>query len=267
MPESLARRAATSLHLRALDARDRLQGLHDPLVPPRRLNFVGAGDFVEVGDEYLGHLRELAELRPAEHVLEAGSGIGRIARPLTHYLDADGTYAGFDPDPDGVAWCQAAYANDERFSFAHVDVFNSRYHPTGTLDPDTVRFPHADGSVDVVVMASVLTHLMPLTAENYLTESHRVLAPGGRLLVSAFLLREDSRAAVTRGDAAFAFGPEAEGHAVVDPDVPEEAVAYDEEWLRARLASAGFGAVEVALGSWAARPAGRSFQDLVLARA
>src|SRR3954449_7001321 len=88
-------RAATSLKLRAADALDRVAGRHDPLVPPRRLQFVGAGDFVATGDEFLGHLVALADLTPQSDVVDIGCGIGRIARPLAHFLTT-GTYAGFD---------------------------------------------------------------------------------------------------------------------------------------------------------------------------
>ena len=61
-----ARRARTSLRLRALDARDRLSGGAGQLVPPRRLQFVGEGDFVSVGDEFLSHLVALCGLRAEE---------------------------------------------------------------------------------------------------------------------------------------------------------------------------------------------------------
>jgi hypothetical protein len=70
-----ARRARTSLRLRALDAPDRLSGRSGRLVPPRRLQFVGDGDFVGIGDEFLSHLVGLCGLRRV--ALRPGSWTGR----------------------------------------------------------------------------------------------------------------------------------------------------------------------------------------------
>ena len=81
--QPLRERARDSLRLRALDLKDRLQGRSDRLVPPRRLDFVGHSDFAATGDEFLSHFIELAGLQPHGKVLDAGSGIGRIARPLS----------------------------------------------------------------------------------------------------------------------------------------------------------------------------------------
>src|SRR4051812_23038714 len=104
-------RLATSLKLRLQDLRER-----DPLVPPRRLQLVGEGDFAATGEEFLGHLVELCGLAPHERVLDVGCGIGRLARPLSRFLDERGSYAGFDVNAVGIGWCQARY-DRERFSF------------------------------------------------------------------------------------------------------------------------------------------------------
>jgi hypothetical protein len=51
VPGQSARRARTSMRLRALDARDRLTGRGGKLVPPRRMQLsVGEGDFGAIGD-------------------------------------------------------------------------------------------------------------------------------------------------------------------------------------------------------------------------
>jgi SAM-dependent methyltransferase len=130
-----ARRARTSMRLRALDARDRIAGRGGGLVPPRRLQFVGEGDFVAVGDEFLSHLVALCGLRPEDRVLDVGCGIGRLARALTGYLSVDGAYAGFDVNADGVEWCRRRYAHFPQFAFVHADVRNARFNPGGAIDP------------------------------------------------------------------------------------------------------------------------------------
>lgn len=252
-------RAVTALRLRAEDALDRLRGRRDPLVPPRRLwGTVGQGDFVAIGDEFLGHLVELAGLTPASDVLDAGCGIGRIARPLAGFL-VDGSYAGFDVDREAIAWCRARYP--ERFRFDVADLRNARYNPAGRERAATFRFPYPDASFDVAVMTSVLTHLVEPEAANYLAEARRVLRPGGRLLATFFLLDGDSRAALAAGRAAIAFREPDAMVAVADPEIPEEAVAYDERWVREHA-----DVERVERGAWrGSADAARSFQDIVVA--
>lgn len=260
-------RAATSLRLRALDARDRLSGRHDPLVPPRRLQFVGRGDFAATGDEFLGYFRELAGLRPDERVLDVGCGIGRMARPLARYLDpAAGRYEGFDVDRRGIGWCRRRYARRHpNFRFEVADLFNRRYHPRGTHGAAEYRFPYEDGSFDLVIATSVFTHLLEEEADHYLAEAARVLAAGGRVLATFFLLDEVSRASIAAGAAALPF-LDADGHvALVSEELPEEAVAYDRDWLTGRLAAHGLVPQTIRPGTWSGRPDGLSLQDLVVA--
>jgi SAM-dependent methyltransferase len=256
-----ARRARTSLRLRALDARDRLAGRGGRLVPPRQLQFVGEGDFVGIGDEFLSHLVALCGLRPEDRVLDVGCGIGRLARPLAGYLSIDGAYAGFDVDAAGIRWCTQRYGHFPQFGFVHADVKNARYNPGGAEDAVAYRFPFEDGSFDVAALISVLTHLTADDALHYLGQTRRVLAPGGRVLLTAFVLDPDAP------DPSLSFGPARDGMAVVDPALPEEAVAYEEEWLLEALRAAGLDLVALHPGSWTGRSDGPSFQDVVVARA
>jgi SAM-dependent methyltransferase len=256
-----ARRARTSMRLRALDARDRVAGRGGRLVPPRRLQFVGEGDFVAVGDEFLSHLVGLCGLRPEDRVLDVGCGIGRLARALTGYLSVDGAYAGLDVNADGIEWCRRRYAHFPQFSFVHADVRNARFNPAGAGAAVAYEFPFDDGSFDVAVLVSVLTHLTADAALHYLGQVRRVLAPGGRMLATFFVLDPEAPAP------ALAFGPVADGMAVVDPALPEEAVAYESEWLLEALRAAGLDLVELHPGLWTGREDGLSFQDVVVARA
>jgi SAM-dependent methyltransferase len=262
MPGPMARRARTSLRLRALDARDRLAGRGGPLVPPRRMQLsVGEGDFGAIGDEFLSHLVGMCGLRPEDRVLDVGCGIGRLARPLAGYLSIDGEYTGFDVSADAVAWCTRRYRHYPNFRFVHADVRNARYNPGGSLPAVAYEFPFDDGAFDVCVLMSVLTHLTADEALHYLGQVRRVLASGGRMLATAFVLDEAAPSP------ALAFGPVADGMAVVDPAVPEEAVAFEEDWLLEALRAAGLDLVGLHGGLWTGREDGLSFQDVVVARA
>ena len=137
----------------------------------------------------------------------------------------------------------------------------ARFNADGAIDAVDYAFPFEDGSFDVVVLISVLTHLTADPALHYLGQVRRVLAPGGRMLATVFVL--DPAAPSPALD----FEPAAEAMAVVDPALPEEAVAYESEWVLEALRTAGLDLVELHPGTWTGRPDGLSFQDVVVARA
>lgn len=254
-------RAARSLQLRAADAADGLFGRSDPLIPPRRLaDYVGHGDFRATGDEFLGHFRELADLRPEDRVLEVGCGIGRMARVLVPVLRPPGSYDGFDIVAAGISWCQAHYGNTPvPFRFQHADLRNLTYNPEGSGSALEYRFPYSENSFDLVLATSVFTHLLAGTADHYLAEIARVLAPGGRLLATWFLLVDGAPPPHPfRWDAA------TQPAAVADPAAPEAAVAYGEAWLRERVAAVGLKLRSIHRGSWRGE-SGTSYQDIVVA--
>ena len=255
-----------SVRLRALDLRDRLSGRADRLVPPRRLDFVGHSDFVETGDEFLGHFIGLGGLQPDEAVLDVGCGIGRMARPLAGYLSREGSYDGFDVNRDGIGWCRRRYARLPNFRFQVADLYNRRYNPAGAQSAREYVFPYEDARFDFVILTSVLTHLLEDEAARYVAETARVLKPGGRTLMTFFLLDDDSRAAIAGGRSGLPFLEPGAHVAVVSEELPEEAVAYDAGWVRERLAQHGLEPVEIAPGAWAGREDAPSFQDLVVAR-
>jgi SAM-dependent methyltransferase len=250
------------------DLVDRLRGRADPEIPPRHArDFVGGGDFRAIGDEFAGYARDLAGLKAGDRVLEVGSGIGRIALPLTRDLDGSGSYDGLEIVPRGVEWCAKHITpRHPNFRFHLVDIHNPTYNRHGTVRAEDYRFPFADDSFDVALLTSVFTHLLPATVENYLSELARVLAPGGRMLGTFYLLNEQSRAALAAGSAAIQFPHEVEGVHVADPYVPENAVAFPEERVRAMLAERGLTVRDpIAYGTWSGRPDGISHQDMVIA--
>jgi ubiquinone/menaquinone biosynthesis C-methylase UbiE len=260
-------RALRSLQLRALDAADRLSGRADPLVPPRRLQFVGDSDFRATGDEFLRLFIDLAGLEPGERVLDVGCGIGRMARPLAGYLRPPGAYEGFDIVPEGIAWCRGRYARSfPHFSFHLAEVTNGLYRPEGGVPAREYTFPHPDDSFDFAFATSVFTHLMPDETERYLAEMARVTRPGGRLLTTFFVLDAQRPAGGVGPGSSFTFAHD-QGHYATDSvDVPEAAVAYKEPWLRERLSANGLTLVEpLHRGTWSGGH-GVSFQDILLTR-
>ena len=235
----------------------------DPLIPPKRLQRYGRREFAETGDAYLGHLLDLTGLQPGHRVLDVGCGTGRVARPLARYLRtrAGGVYEGFDVDRDAIGWSRRAYRRHHHMRFLRADLFHPRFHPGGAHTAAEYRFPYDDASFDLVVATSIFPHLLEAETEHYLAEIGRVLAPGGTLFATFFVLDDASRAAIAGGTATFAFLDADQHVAVVSDDLPDEAVAYDRNWLAARAP----GQLAVHPGSWRGEE-GLDLLDIVVAR-
>lgn len=232
--------------------RDRILRRRDELVPPRSVDAAGPAAFVADGEEYLRQAVTGGGLLPQGRVLDIGCGAGTFARPLTGFLSPEGVYEGFDVSEQAIAWCQERYAPFPQFHFQRADLFNMRYHPEGTQQASEFDFPFPDASFELAFAASVLTHLVTAEAERYVREAARVLVPGGRALLNLFLLDLGSRAAITQGRATVPFDLEttAGPMVLVDPEMPEEAVAFDHHWLDEVAAAAGLRRVDAQPGSW-----------------
>lgn len=238
-----------------------------PLVPPRSLSFVGAGDFVATGHQFRGYFAELGGLRPGHRVLDVGCGVGRMALPLVDYLDG-GSYAGFDNGREMVRWCQRNISPlHPNFEFVWAPVYNAKYNPFGQLSAAEYRFPYEDGSFDFAFATSVFTHLLRDDADHYLAEVSRVLRPGGTCLLTWFLLTPEAERELAAGNAMLPFRHPVDGGLTTDPRCPEEAIAYREELVVERLHAVGLTVRQpVHRGLWAQAPDGLTLQDVVVAQ-
>ena len=234
-------------------------------LPPRWLRDVGPTDFEETGNEFLAHFIELGELQRTESVLEIGCGPGRMARPLTGYLQG-GCYVGMDVVPRAVRWCRRNITRRHpNFTFHHADIFNQRYNPRGKLPAECYVFPFGDACFDFVFLTSVFTHMYPDDIRNYLREIARVLRPGGRLLATFFLLDSVQLHLKRQGKNQIDFAFDRGEYRLRDEAVPESAVALEEEAVHTMLVEAGLTRVgPVQRGTWSGREGGRSFQDIVV---
>lgn len=234
-------------------------------VPPSERCFVGDGDFLAVGVEFLQWFVRVGGLKPQERVLDLGCGIGRMALPLTQYLDG-GTYDGVDVAATGIDWCEANItARYGNFRFQRLDLRHPIYNPDGTLETRDVRLPFADGAFDFVFMTSVLTHLEAEEIRAYARELRRVMAPGARCFVTAFMLNRPAREGLVAGRGVLPFdGASTEKRIHAYADNPSAAVAYDEDYLLSLFLGFGLRRRRLPIyGRWSGRQTpGPSFQDI-----
>ena len=234
----------------------------DPdLVPPRELVTDGKGGlssekWVTHGQNFVRtFLMQRCGIKPHESVLDVGCGIGNKAMVLASYLDERASYEGFDVLPEAIEWCAKAYAGYPNFSFRTVDIFSKHYNENGKETAETFRFPYEDESFDIVILASVFTHILPDGVINYLNEVARVLRPGGRTVITYFLLNRESEAASQVGEPTIPITHETGQHGsrVRNPAVPEETVGHQEEFIRQLYTQVGLTITDLGYGFWCGR--------------
>ncbi|OJV05278.1 MAG: methyltransferase [Bosea sp. 67-29] len=230
--------------------------------PPPDSIFVGDGDFRAIGAEFLGHFIRIGRLQPHERVFDIGCGIGRMAVPLTQYLDPErGSYDGVDPVMDGILWCaQTITPAYPRFRFQRLDIAHPLYNPQGSLPGIEVRFGFANGSFDFVTMTSVATHLPPEELVVYLQEASRLLAPGGRLFLTAFAI---DGAETGQERLSFKRWQDGPGWYAID-EAPLAAAGIDSRFLLEQTAQAGLKVEALRPGHWRAITSAH-YQDVLIA--
>ncbi|MCP4563530.1 MAG: class I SAM-dependent methyltransferase [Bosea sp.] len=230
--------------------------------PPPDSIFVGDGDYRAIGAEFLGHFVRIGRLQPHERVFDIGCGIGRMAVPLTQYLDPErGSYDGVDPVMDGILWCaQTITPAYPRFRFQRLDIAHPLYNPQGSLPGNEVRFGFANQSFDFITMTSVATHLPPDELVVYLNEAARLLAPGGRLFLTAFALDGQSTGQERLKFRRWGEGP---GWYAIE-EAPLAAAGIDAGFLLEHATQAGLAVERLDPGHWRGHSAAH-YQDLLLA--
>lgn len=203
--------------------------------------FVGDGDYRAVGAEFLGHFIRKGGLRPDARVLDIGSGIGRMAVPLTQYLDpAKARYSGIDPVAGGVNWCrQNITSRYPNFEFRHIDIAHDLYNPKGAVSGLNLVLPFADKSFDFIIMTSVVTHLTSDEVKTYLDQISRVLVPGGKLFMTAFVVDDvAARDRLGKRDKRLAFERHGNGPCWFVPELPPlAAVGFENGFLDRALST------------------------------
>jgi SAM-dependent methyltransferase len=257
-----------------LELADRMLGQREEMTPPLTQVFTGSAEgFRRSGETLVQRLVDLADLAPESKLLDIGSGMGRLAVPLTRFLDSNGLYVGLDIVPSGIKWCTENISSKHpNFQFTLADVYNSEYHPKGRFKASEYNLPFADETFDIAVLVSVFTHMLPADMENYIAEISRVLKPNGRCFATYFLINEESRRLMSSGAGSLILTNDLGVYWTVSTRNPELGVGYDETYVRKLFDKRGaFGKRELYYGGWCGREpfwsdeSGLGDQDVVVA--
>ena len=239
----------------------------DQVPPSTLMSLVGDGEFKEVGDQFFNFFTDLGGLKPTDRVLDVGCGAGRMAMPLTNYLNPQGSYEGFDIFNDAIIWCTETiglkYSN---FKFQWIDVYSKYYNPNGKYKSSEYIFPFVDDSFDFVFLTSVFTHMLSEDMEHYMSEIARVLKSDGRCFITFFLLNSDSLDDIHNQRSTFKFDHIMDGCRIDNIEIPEAVVAFDELKINHVFQKYSFIVESTHYGSWSGRKDYLSFQDIIIAK-
>lgn len=239
-----------------------------PPLPPARLRFMSDQDdrtFLAIGDALADDLEELAGLEMGSRLLDVGCGYGRLAHALLR-RGFVGRYLGFDVLPRHIGWC-AKHLAREGIEFRHVDIRNDRYNPDGSRPASDLRLAPLDaGDFDVIALFSVFTHMWPEEIRSYLGLCESMLAPGGRVLATFFLLDPEWRELDRRGKPQYPLPHEHSSFCrYMSEENPLHVIAYELDWVLASVGEAGLSpAAPPRFGGWSGRSGGVGQQDVLV---
>ena len=188
---------------------------------PVTSNLYAAGETAELPEAAVaaslgcGNPTALAQLRPGETVLDLGSGGGIDVLLSAKRVAPGGKAYGLDMTDEMLA---LARENQRKAGVTNVEF----------LKGEIEAIPLPDASVDVIISNCVIN--LSADKDRVFAEALRVLKPGGRFAVSDVVVRGEVPAEIRRS---------------VELWIGCIAGALDESDYRARLAKAGFEAIDV----------------------
>lgn len=238
--------------------------LKKDLYPPPLFNYVGGEQFQELGQSYFDFLVNHGGVKPEHKILDIGCGIGRVAFHFIDYLNENAQYEGFDIVKYGPQWCNQKIARKYTvFTFRYVDIYNKEYNKNGKINANEFVFPYESGFFNFAFASSVFTHMLPDAVFQYLKQIQRILVDDGVFFGSFFILNPESEKYMK--NSRFNFKRLNENYGVLSEENPEEAIAYNESYLKALFQASGFSIIPpIYYGEWSGRQGLVGGQDFIL---
>jgi SAM-dependent methyltransferase len=241
---------------------------YPPLHLRRHVGGMSAG-FNGPGYEFVAYLRLLAGLRDGDLLWDLACGCGLLELALED-LGWQGKLTGTDISKPCIDWAQKNIAaRVAGYKFVHMDIYNEAYQRTGKLTTQAWLDHFTGNQFDVVIAKSLFTHVLPDEQTVYLKAIADRLNPGGRALLTFFVLSEDRPCIADSGKDRMLFQAYSEDErcSVYRPLAPHAAVAYKQQYLEERFRDAGFKmqSYKHYPGAWTGNPDGLSFQDIIVA--
>jgi len=249
------------------DLLDKIKGNTHKYVPPRGSIYTGSPSsskkFIEQSNHQLKLLIEKIELKPNDSILDIGSGIGRTAISLTHYLNSSGNYEGFDVVKSGIDWCKSKIQKDfPNFNFTYVPLFNDLYNNANLKAEDFV-FPYENESFDKIFSFSVFTHMQINEIQNYFNQINRVLKKNGMAFSTFFLYDDENEKFISEKDG-FNFPVQKEGYRLMNNIVKSGNIAIHKEKLKQMMSDENLTIVNIYDGFWKGNKESDEYQDIVV---
>ena len=144
----------------------------DLLIHRARLYDIGIRLWGRRGSRWRADLARRLDLRPGDRALDVACGTGRLAFELAGHVSPDGTVDGVDAATEMVD---------------HATATNNRlWLPVRFQTALAQHLPFPDGTFNAVTCTLALHHIAHDDRQQAVEEIHRVLRPGGRLLIADF---------------------------------------------------------------------------------
>lgn len=218
-------------------------------------------------------LYQTLENKTGGHILDVGCGTGLMGIAAEPFVRDNGLYTGLDVNKEFIDFCKNHYTPDY-YRFIHHNMKNAFY--AGHQPETRERWPLESDSFDLVTALSVWTHFKEEDALFYLKEVERVLKPGKKAIVTFFYLnKEYDEYLRTRKDEPSRYNTFNQEKWTFDKkaydsehwfhmyDVPEQAIAVDEQGMKMLADHSNLEITAVYNGNWKEIP-GLYFQDIVI---